>query len=369
MTRIKKERRIGSRAGLHAAVAAAAIAATFAQPAMAQSQSSDDQKAATPATSDPASDQANDIVVTAQFRGQKLQDTPLAITALTGDELTARGETSITDLGRTAPNVNLAPATGLNGSSVTAFIRGIGQSDSSFALEPGVGIYIDDVYYGTTYGAVMDLTDLDRVEVLRGPQGTLAGKNSLGGAIKLFSAKPDADAGGFVEGTYGRFDRVDLRGQTIGRGQALLTLGQGDLPTRLATAGLFAQMRYDGPADTLWRLTGVELFDLSGPVAIAADVTGRVADPQIRGVVQAKGARIESATTGTVLTNIQASGRFVGSRLAIQQFAADAGKGGRVSGTGQFEFAAQDVPDDDPLRTTLTALLLEHARRSDEAGR
>ena len=207
-----KEKRIGIRAGLCVAAATTAIAVTFVQPARAQSQPpADDQSKAAPAANDAATDQANDIVVTAQFRGQRLQDTPLAITALSGDELAARGQTSITDVGRTAPNVNLSPATGLNGSAVAAFIRGIGQSDSSFALEPGVGVYIDDVYYGTTYGAVMDLTDLDRVEILRGPQGTLAGKNSLGGAIKLFSAKPDANGGGFIEGTYGRFDRIDLR--------------------------------------------------------------------------------------------------------------------------------------------------------------
>lgn len=152
-----------------------------------------------------------EIVVTAQFRGQKVQDTPIAITAISAGTLAAKGQVSITDLGATAPNVNLSTATGLNGSSVAAFIRGVGQGQSSFALEPGVGIYIDDIYYGTTFGAVMDLTDLERVEVLRGPQGTLAGKNSLGGAIKLFSAKPGADAGGFVEASYGRFDRIDIR--------------------------------------------------------------------------------------------------------------------------------------------------------------
>ena len=141
-------------------------------------------------------------------------------------------------------------------------------------------------------------------------------------------------------------DRAGVRavvasgGKTIGRGQALLRLGQGDLATRLAQAGVFAQLRYDGPADTLWRLSRVELFDLSGPVSIAADVSGTVANPVIRGAVQAKGVRIESATTGTVLSNVQAAGRFAGSRLAIGQFTADAGKGGRVSGTGRFDFAA-----------------------------
>ena len=127
-------------------------------------------------------------------------------------------------------------------------------------------------------------------------------------------------------------------GKTIGRAQALLRLGQGDIAQRITRAGLFAQLRYDGPADTLWRLTGVELFDLSGPVSIAADVGGTVFDPSIRGAVQARGARIESATTGTVLSNVQAAGRFAGSRLAIQSFTANAGKG-TVSGTGRFDFA------------------------------
>ena len=154
----------------------------------------------------------NDIVVTAQFRAQNLQDTPLAITAVSGDQLEARGQQSIIDIGATTPSVNITTATAIQANAVSAFIRGIGQDDASFALEPGVGIYIDDVYFGTTFGASLDLVDLDRVEVLRGPQGTLAGKNSLGGAIKLYSRKPDEDFGGFVQGGYGRFDKYELRG-------------------------------------------------------------------------------------------------------------------------------------------------------------
>ncbi len=154
----------------------------------------------------------NDIVVTAQFRAQNLQDTPIAITAVDGATLAARSQTSITDIGRFAPNVALEPAAGIQGNSIAAFIRGIGQADASFALEPGVGVYIDDIYYGTTFGASMDLTDLDRVEVLRGPQGTLSGKNSVGGSVKLYSKRPTGSGKGFIEATYGRFDRLDLRG-------------------------------------------------------------------------------------------------------------------------------------------------------------
>jgi translocation and assembly module TamB len=130
-------------------------------------------------------------------------------------------------------------------------------------------------------------------------------------------------------------------GRTVGRAQALLRpQGTGDLVQRLAAAPLTAQLRYGGPADTLWRLTGVELFDLSGPVSIAADVGGRLDAPRIRGAVQAQGARIESTTTGTVLTDVAASGRFDGSRLQIDRFAGQAGRDGRVTGAGAFDFAA-----------------------------
>ncbi|WP_318781357.1 translocation/assembly module TamB domain-containing protein [Sphingomonas aliaeris] len=130
-------------------------------------------------------------------------------------------------------------------------------------------------------------------------------------------------------------------GKTVGRAQArLMPLGPGDLATRLTKADLFAQFRYTGPADTLWRLANIELFDLTGPVAIAADLTGKVEDPRIRGVVQARGAKIESGTTGTVLTNVQANGQFAGSRLSIPNFTADAGKGGKVTGSGTFDLSA-----------------------------
>ena len=87
----------------------------------------------------------------------------------------------------------------------------MGQYDFNPALEPGVGLYVDDVYYATLTGAIFDLLDLDRVEVLRGPQGTLAGKNSIGGAVKLYSKRPTGDGSGYVSGTYGSRNRIDLR--------------------------------------------------------------------------------------------------------------------------------------------------------------
>ncbi|WP_428028147.1 TonB-dependent receptor [Altererythrobacter sp.] len=167
-----------------------------------------------PPPSDPP--QAGDvgvpeIIVTAQFRSQRLQDTPLAITALNSEMLQARNLASVTQVGEQAPNVTIKPAGAVYGPASQVFIRGIGQGDTNFALEPGVGVYIDDVYYSTVFGSIFDLVDIDRVEILRGPQGTLAGKNSIGGALKLFSRQPSNDFEGSVEANIGRFDKVGLR--------------------------------------------------------------------------------------------------------------------------------------------------------------
>jgi iron complex outermembrane recepter protein len=188
------------------ASAGVCLLSALAAPVFAQSASTADASAST-----SSEGLLEEVTVTAQFRAQPLQETPIAITAMTADALEARSQQTVIDVGAFAPNVNLTSATSLNGNAVSAFIRGVGQSDASFALEPGVGMYIDDVYYGTTFGAVFDLTDLDRVEVLRGPQGTLAGKNSVGGAVKMFTKKPDGEGGGFIEATYGSFSRTDIR--------------------------------------------------------------------------------------------------------------------------------------------------------------
>src|SRR5579864_7135901 len=152
-----------------------------------------------------------EIVVSAQFREQGLQSTPVAITAVNGAQLEQRSLTSVTDLNGLAPNMTATKGTNTNGPSAQLFLRGVGQSDGHPGLEPGVGLYVDDVYRGLLLGTDLDLTDIDRVEVLRGPQGTLSGKNSLGGSLKLFSKKPSDQTDGYVEATYGKFNRVELR--------------------------------------------------------------------------------------------------------------------------------------------------------------
>jgi iron complex outermembrane receptor protein len=153
-----------------------------------------------------------EITVTAQFREQNVQDTPLAITAISGDMLEARSQTNVTEIASQAPSVTLKPQSPMFGPSIAAYIRGIGAGDFNPALEPGVGMYIDDVYIATLTGSMLDLLDLERVEVLRGPQGTLAGRNSIGGSIKLYSQKPTAEDSGSFQATYGSRNRIDLRG-------------------------------------------------------------------------------------------------------------------------------------------------------------
>lgn len=158
-----------------------------------------------------AADDRGVIVVTAQFREQSVQDTPLAITAISSEMLEARSQTSVTDIAGQAPSVKLKSGGGVFGPSLQAYIRGIGQYDNNLGYEPGVGLYVDDVYFSTLSGSVLDLLDLERVEVLRGPQGTLAGKNSIGGAIKLVTKKPRGDGSGYASISYGSFDRVEAR--------------------------------------------------------------------------------------------------------------------------------------------------------------
>ena len=186
-----------------AALAAAAVLGFAATPTIAA-----DQSAAS------SNDNAlQEIVVTAEFRKEKLQETPLAITALSGDALASRNITNLADVANAAPNVTMFQANAAYGKTNAASIRGIGQGDFNFAsAEPGVGMYIDDVYFATTFGSLFDLLDVDRVEVLRGPQGTLFGKNTIGGAIRIISKKPQGDDSGSLSFTTGNFDRRELRG-------------------------------------------------------------------------------------------------------------------------------------------------------------
>lgn len=195
--------------GCTRSIKAASIAAAILVPlwsALAQA-----EQAAAPAAADQAVS-LEEIVVTAQFRAESIEKTPLAITAVSGEELTNRSITDTIGITNIAPNVNLSPSGSFGGKTVRAFIRGVGQTDFIFSEEPGVGFYIDNVYQGTAYGTQLDLMDIDRVEVLRGPEGTLFGKNTVGGAISVISQKPKGDGSGYFEAGTGSYNQINLRG-------------------------------------------------------------------------------------------------------------------------------------------------------------
>jgi len=152
------------------------------------------------------------IIVTATKIATDLQDTPIAITAVTAETLETRGLTTTADLGYVVPNATFRPSQGIYGPAVSVYLRGLGQTDPQLSGEPAVAYYIDDVYYPFLFGSQFDLLDLDHVEVLRGPQGTLFGRNSIAGAINLVSKTPSlTEPSASIELTVGSYDRRDMR--------------------------------------------------------------------------------------------------------------------------------------------------------------
>ena len=135
-----------------------------------------------------------EIVVTARKREENLQKTPIAVTALSGEALAQAGINELTAIDRQTPNLTFTVGTGGGSSTVNAFIRGVGETDFIVTTDPAVGLYLDGVYLSRVFGANMELKDVARIEVLRGPQGSLFGKNSIGGAINVVTKKPDGSS-------------------------------------------------------------------------------------------------------------------------------------------------------------------------------
>ncbi len=165
----------------------------------------------------PVSAQDNaleEIIVTAQRREERMQETPVSITAFTSDNLKELSIQDLSGIGGFTPNMSFSnsPAGSGGGNNAQIYIRGIGQNDFLITTDPGVAVYVDGVYFARSMGAIMNLLDMERVEVLRGPQGTLFGKNAVGGAISLVSAPPTDEFGGNVEISAGSRDRMDARG-------------------------------------------------------------------------------------------------------------------------------------------------------------
>ena len=150
------------------------------------------------------------IKVTARKREETLQEVPVAVTAFTAEALDKMNVQDISDLDGQVPNLTIYAARGAS-STVTAYIRGIGQSDPTWGADPGVGIYLDDVYIARPQGALLDVFDVSRIEVLRGPQGTLYGKNTIGGAIKYISRGLPTQTEGFAQVTMGNYNQLDAK--------------------------------------------------------------------------------------------------------------------------------------------------------------
>ena len=222
---------------LFAALATSVALGALAAPALAQDSASGAESVS-----------ADEIIVTARRREENLIDVPIAITALSGSQLAASGAADITALAETVPNVTLEPSRASN-STLTAFIRGVGQQDPVSGFEQGVGIYLDDVYLNRPQASVLDIYDVGRIEVLRGPQGTLYGRNTIGGAIKYVTRHLDDVAHVSARATYGSYNQAD------GVLSASTPIGSG----ALRIGGAVARLTRDGFGKNL--TTGLPNYD------------------------------------------------------------------------------------------------------------
>lgn len=191
--------------------AGSAVAAVLSSSAFAQDGGDNEVETATSQRTQ-ASSGISTIVVTAQKREENVQEVPIAISAFAGDALQERAVADVSSLSNIAPNVTLDAGSPFSGSSsvLTAYIRGIGQSDFAANFDPGVGVYLDGVYLARTVGANLDLPDVERIEVLKGPQGTLFGRNTIGGAISIVTRDPEPVFSFRGDITTGRFNRLDI---------------------------------------------------------------------------------------------------------------------------------------------------------------
>ena len=197
-----------------------------------------------------------EVIVTARKRQESLQETPISITAFSRIDLEEANMIDLRDIGKFTPGMSFT-SYGMGSAEAGAiFLRGIGQSDHMVTTDPGVGLYIDGVYVGRNQGAALDLLDLERIEVLRGPQGTLFGKNTIGGAVNVVSARPSGEPGGHLGATVGQEGRLNVQAS-----------GEFGVSENLAVRGSVLSRNRDGVGEQVF--TGEETGDESS-------VSGRV---------------------------------------------------------------------------------------------
>ena len=224
----------------------------------------------------PAGEGLGDIVVTAQRREQRLQDTPVSVTVLSANGLESRGITNLAGVSNFAPNLELHPTNrpAGGGSSFAGYIRGVGTGDFQFPTDPGIGVYVDDVYLARSVGGLLSLEDIARVEVLKGPQGTLYGRNTIGGAINVVTTEPllTGDMTGQLRGRVGTYGRVDgsvsinapLIDDTLGAKLSVSYLTDRGYGTRLTDGAHYAsENRFIVRGGIKWQITPGVTFKLN----------------------------------------------------------------------------------------------------------
>jgi len=240
-------------------ICAVVLSSVAAIPAMAQEtkDKADKQEEKTAKAADAQQKAGEEIVVTARKREENVQEVPVAVTVVTGDKLEEEATADLSELQTEVPN--LAIYQGRNQSTtLTVFLRGIGQADPLWGVDPGVGLYIDDVYMARPQGALLDVYDVARIEVLRGPQGTLYGKNTIGGAIKYVSRALTDKNSGMISISPGSDSNMDLRA----------SMGGALIPEKLRGKVAFALLKHKGYGKNL--LTGRDVSDRNTSAARGA---------------------------------------------------------------------------------------------------
>jgi len=287
----------------------------------------------------PAASGTAEIVVTAQRREQKLRDVGIAVSVVGGKELKALNITNATDLVRAIPNLKY----NAYGSSQVVFnIRGVSQNDYGDQQEPPIAVYQDDSYSASITSASFPVFDLARVEALRGPQGTLFGRNATGGAVQFISAQPSEQFGGYLTGTYGRFNQTIIEGAVTGKladGLTARISGQYDRDDgyiKDITPG-----QPDRGADNHWALRGIFKFDPGGPIKAKLTLRYTEADHE---------RQAGNYTLAPACPNAQFQGEF----LAANQSCAYWGSGAGQTGNGYTNPAITPSQGGDPWKTAGT---------------
>ncbi|WP_029548463.1 TonB-dependent receptor [Rhizorhabdus wittichii] len=245
-----------------------------------------------------------EITVTARRREENIQSAPLSVSAFSSAALEERNVQSSSDITSFVPNVQFDSAASESGGGASSqiSIRGIGQTDYVLTVEPAVGVYLDGVYIGKSMGSLLDAVDIDRLEVLRGPQGTLFGKNTIGGAIQLISKRPTDTLEGYGELTSGSYSRFDAKGAISG---PLSDTVRARLSGAYQSRHGFVKRVTETGQDTGDRQGNVDR--LSGRLAIEADLTS-----SLTATLTFDGTRIREQSPGQILVKADEGAAFSG---------------------------------------------------------